>query len=112
MGYMQAVFRETSTLPSVSWDFSVLLHSSQQLFQPFFVSVAEFLTGMFCASMHQGTSEVPHAPLSMCGMMSYLQCCTAGFCMLGGPLSLEINAANGNQLEMGLQDVPAHYLCV
>lgn len=112
MGSMQPVFRETSTLPSVSCDCSFLLHCSQQPFQPFLLAVAEFLTGMFCSSMHQGTSEVPHAPLSMYDMMSYLQGCTAGFCMLGGPLSLEINAANRNQPEMGLQDVPAHYLCV
>lgn len=96
MGYMQCVFRETSTLPSVSCDFSLLLLCSQQPFQPFLLSVAEFLTGMFCSSTHQGTSEVPHAPLSIYGMMSYLQCCTAGFCMLGGPLSLEINVVNRN----------------
>ena len=55
MSYIQVVLREASTLPSVSWDFSILLPSSQQQFQPFFTSVAEFRTGMFCPSMHQGT---------------------------------------------------------
>lgn len=93
----EAVLREASTLPSVSWDFSILLPSSQQQFQPFFTSVAEFLTGMFCPSMHQGTLEVPCAPLIIYDMVSYLQCCTSGLCMLGSPLSLEINAANRNQ---------------
>lgn len=48
MTYIQPVLREVSTLPSVSWDFAILLPSSQQQFQPFFTSVGEFLTGMFC----------------------------------------------------------------
>lgn len=58
VSYIQAALGwEASTLPSVPWDFSVLLHDGD--FQPFFTSVAEFLTGAFCPSMHQGTLEVP-----------------------------------------------------
>jgi len=95
--YMQAASREDSSLPSVSWDFFILLPFSQQQFQSFFTSVAEFLTGIFCPSMHQGPLEVPCAPLSIYDM----QCCTAGLCMWGAPLSLEINAANRNWMVAG-----------
>lgn len=109
ISYIQAVLRKASTLPSVSWDFSILLPSSQQQFHPFFISLAEFLTGVFCPSMHQDTLEVPCAPLSIYDMVSYLQCSAAQLVYAcWGPLChwrLMLQTEIGRRLGMGLQDL-------